>query len=99
MRENRSPEVSVATASTMFNLNTQCLILVVSMLDVQSQASNFMFSLSFHTLMVVPSSEAGESSLQAQEGTPLALNWTATIIPSAQHMFHVHNSNFAFQSH
>jgi hypothetical protein len=36
--------------------------------------------------MVAPSSEAGE------------LNWTATIIPSAWHMFHVHNFNFPFQS-
>jgi hypothetical protein len=68
------------------------------MLDVQSQVSNFMFSLSFHTLMVVPSSEAGEPS-QAWEGTPMLPNWTATIIPSAWHMFHVHNFYFPFQSH
>ena len=37
----------------------QCLILV-SMSDVQSQISNFMFGLSFHTLMMAPSSEAGK---------------------------------------
>jgi hypothetical protein len=30
------------------------------MLDVQFQVSNLLFSFSFHTLMVVPSSEGGE---------------------------------------
>jgi hypothetical protein len=39
--------------------HVQCLILV-SMLDVQSWVSNFMFSVSFHTLMVVPSSDGWE---------------------------------------
>ena len=56
------------------------------MLDVQSQVSNFMFSYidggaQFRARGALPS--------QAREGTPLPLNWTATIIPSACHMFNL----------
>jgi len=46
-------------SESLSKFHVQCLILV-SMLDVQSQVSNFMFSLSFHTLMVAPSSDGWE---------------------------------------
>ena len=42
------------------------------------------------------SSARGALPLQAQEGSPLSMNWTATTIPRAWHMIHVHNLKFYF---
>ena len=64
------------------------MLILVSMLDDQSQVSNFMFSYIDGGTQF----RARETlSLQAQEGTPLPLNWTATIIPSACHTFNLIN--------
>ena len=56
------------------------------MLDVQSQVSNFMLSYIDGGAQI---RARGALPSQAREGTPLPLNWTATIIPSAHQMFNL----------
>jgi hypothetical protein len=73
-----------------FSFNVRCSILDFKFY-VESQFSYIDGGTQFRGRGALPS--------QAWEGPPLPLNWTATIIPRAQHIFHVHNFYFTFQSH
>ena len=55
-------QCSIPVPNSMFNLSfTVKFQFYILLLDVQFQFPTFMFSLHFHALMVVPSSEAGDT--------------------------------------
>ena len=86
-----NPSMGIRFRDRTFALRANCpvsesYVYLVSMLNVQSQVSNFMFSYidggtQFRGRGILPS--------QAREGTPLPLNRTATTILSACHMFNL----------